>query len=194
MSADDLFRNVDWEDVLYKLTVRARHLFAAARLKGYGNALARTCVEADDLARSVALAALQGDKVKYKSEKGASLTTFLVRVLEDDFKDLLRKGMRLARRLEPLDVRSQDQDLSPKRGVERDLGDEAQGAKLIYLRAAALQAAKGDKELEEYITAAFDDAAHTRADQATFLKVRPSDITNRRKKLMRLLTPKKFER
>ncbi|SRR6266568_590014 len=190
MSADDRFRDVDWEEILYKLTVRARHLFATAQTKGYGNALARACCDPDDLARSVVLDALQYEKVKYKPGKGASLSTFLCRVLEDDFKDLLRKGKRLNRRLSTLDSGSdREPELPPERGVVYDLSDDSRGARAIELRAVALHVANGDKELEDYVTAAFDCGAVTRADQAACLKVEPSDITNRRKKFLRLLTP-----
>ena len=190
MSADDRFRDVDWKEILYKLTARARHLFATARTKGYGNALARVCSDADDLARSVVLDALEYERVKYKPGKGASLSTFLCRVLEDDFKDLLRKGKRLSRRLSTLDPGSdRELELPPERGVVYDLNDDGRGAKAIELRAAALHAANGDRELEDYVTAAFDCGAVTRADQAACLSVQPSDITNRRKKFLRLLTP-----
>lgn len=190
MSADDRFRDVDWEEILYKLTARARHLFASAYAKGYGNALARTCCDPDDLARSVVLDALQYEKVKYKPGKGASLSTFLCKVLEDDFKDLLRKGKRLNRRLSTIDSGSErESELPSERGVVYDLDDDGRGATAIELRAAALHAADGDKELEDYVTAAFDCGAVTRADQATCLMIQPSDITNRRKKFLRLLTP-----
>jgi DNA-directed RNA polymerase specialized sigma24 family protein len=190
MSADDRFRDVNWEEILYKLTARARHLFASARAKGYGNALARVCADPDDLADSVFLAALQYEKVKYKPGKGASLSTFLCKVLEDDFKDLLRKGRRLNRRLSTLDARAgRDPELPPEPGVVYDVNDGGHGAKVIDLRAAALHAADGDGELEDYVTAAFDCGAVTRADQASCLNVQPSNITNRRKKFLRLFDP-----
>lgn len=190
MSVDDRFRDVVWEEVLFKLTVRALQLFAAAKAKGYGNALARVCTDPDDLARSVVLAALQYDKVKYKPGKGASVSTFLCKVLEDDFKDLLRKGKRLDRRLETLDPMAvRDTELEPDHGLVRGDDDEGEGARLIELRAAALHAANGDGALTDYVTAAFDGGAATRADQAACLDVRPSDITNRRKRLLKLLSP-----
>ena len=189
MSIDDRFRNVDWEELLYKLTARARQLFAAARARGYGNALARACTDPDDLARSVILAALKYEKVRYKAGKGASLSTFLCIVLEADFKDLLRKGGRLNRRLETLDS-SVEPDSPQARGVVFDVSDDGDGAKAIDLRAAALHAADGVPELQDYVTAAFDCGAVTRADQALCLEVPPSEITNRRKKFLRLLTPR----
>jgi hypothetical protein len=190
MSADDRFRDVDWEVLLYKLTVRARHLFATARAKRYGNALARACADPDDLARSVISDALRYEKVKYKPGKGASLSTFLCRVLEDDFKDLLRKGNRLDQRLSTLDpIADRDPGLPRERGVVYERNDDGSGAALVELRAVALHAANGDHELEEYVTAAFDCGAVTRADQAACLKVPPSDITNLRKKFLRLFPP-----
>ena len=188
MSADDRFRGIDWKDVLHRLTLHSRHLFASARAKGYGNALARACVDPDDLARTVLAAVLQNETVKYKPGKGASLTTFLSRVLEDDFKDLLRKGMRLNRRLATLDVTAvRDAELPSEPGVVYELGDDGQSGKVIHLRAAALHAANGNKELEEYLTAAFDCGASKRADQAELLGVPPSIITNRRKRFLKLL-------
>ena len=188
MSIDDRFRDVDWEELLYKLTARARQLFAAARARGYGNALARGCADPDDLARSVILDALQYKTVRYKASKGASLSTFLCIVLEADFKDLLRKGGRLNRRLETLDS-NVETDSPQERGVVFDVSDDGNGAKAIDLRAAALHAAGGVPELRDYVTAAFDCGAVTRADQALCLEVPPSEITNRRKKFLRLLTP-----
>lgn len=188
MSADDRFRDVDWEVLLYRLTVRARQLFAAAKAKGYGNALARTSVGPDDLAASVLEAALRNEEVKFKPSKGASLTTFLCRVLEADFKDLLRKGVRLNRRLVTLDESAVlDPECTPERGVLHDLDDGGQEASRIQLRAAALLHANGDRELEDYVSAAFDFGAVTRADQASLLQVEPSVVTNRRKKFLRLL-------
>ena len=190
MSADDRFRGVDWKDVLHRLTLHSRHLFATARAKGYGNAIARACADPDDLARAVIADALQNEKVKYKPSKGASLITFLCRVLEDDFKDLLRKGMRLNRRLATLEAASdRDPELPAEPGVVYELGDDGQGGKVIELRASALHAAKGNRDLEDYVTAAFDCGASKRADQAELLGVTPSAITNRRKKFLRLLTP-----
>jgi DNA-directed RNA polymerase specialized sigma24 family protein len=190
MSSDDRFRGVDWEIVLYRVTLRARQLFAAARAKGYGNALARACVEPDDLARSVIMAVLENETVKFKPSKGANLTTFLCHVLEDDFKDLLRKGMRLDVRLRTLDAGSEfDEELGAEPGVIRDIGDGCKDANIIQLRAGALHAANGDKQLEEYLTAVFDCGASKRADQAELLGVSPSEITNRRKQMLRLLRP-----
>jgi DNA-directed RNA polymerase specialized sigma24 family protein len=190
MSVDDRFRDVVWEEVLFKLTVRARQLFAAAKAKGYGNALARVFTDPDDLAGSVFLAALEYNTVKYKPAKGASLSTFLCRVLEDDFKDLLRKGKRLDKRLQTLDPTAvQDPELESDHGLVRGLDDDGEGARLIELRAAALHAANGDRALTDYVTAAFDCGAATRSDQAACLDVQPSDITNRRKRLLKLLSP-----
>ena len=190
MSTDDRFRGVDWELVLYQVTVHARRLFAGARAKGYGNALARACTEPDDLARAVITAVLENESVKFKPSKGASLTTFLCRVLEDDFKDLLRKGKRHNLRLKTLDPTSpRDPDLPAERDVVRDRGDEGLKGKLIHLRAVAFHVAQGDKELEDYLTAAFDCSASKRADQAEWLQVPVSEITNRRKKMLRLLKP-----
>jgi DNA-directed RNA polymerase specialized sigma24 family protein len=188
MSVDERFRDVDWEEVLYKLVLRARQLFAAARARGWGNALARVAVDPDDLAYAVVLSALQYDTVKYKSSKGASLTTFLCLVLERDFKDLLRKGFRLARCVEALDPQV-ERDAPEALGVLSDVSDDGDGATAITLRAAALHAAKNDQELQDYLTAAFDCGAVTRADQALSLEVPPSEITNRRKKFLRLFTP-----
>lgn len=188
MSVDERFRDVDWEEVLYKLAARARQLFAAAKARGYGNALARVCADPDDLAYSVILAALEYDKVRYKSGKGASLSTFLCLVLEADFKDLLRKGSRLNKRLETLDP-TVEPDSPEESGVVSDLSDHGDGARAVDLRAAALHAVSGDAELQDYVTAAFDCGAVTRADQALCLGVPPSEITNRRKKFLRLLTP-----
>ncbi len=190
MSADDRFRNVDWEDVLKRLTLRARQLFAAALAKGFGNALARACVEPDELATQVYIAALEYERVKYKPEKGASLVTFLVQVLERDFKDLLRKGMRLDNRLAAVDVdKEHDLDLPRSHRVVTDVGDDGHGSRIMELRAAALHAAKGRPDLEDYVTAAFDCGASKRSDQATLLGVSDSEITNRRKKMLRLLLP-----
>jgi DNA-directed RNA polymerase specialized sigma24 family protein len=190
MSADDQFRNVDWEDVLKRLTLRARQLFAAARAKGFGNALARACVEPDGLARDVYIAALQYQRVKYKPEKGASLVTFLLQVLERDFIDLVRKGMRLDKRLVAVDT-TEDRDLDLPRhpGVVTDVADHGDAGRIMELRAAALHAAKGKPDLEDYITAAFDCGASKRSDQATLLGVSVKEITNRRKKMLRLLSP-----
>ena len=102
--------------------------------------------------------------MKYKPGKGASLSTFLCKVLEDDFKDLLRKGKRLNRRLSTIDSGSErESELPSERGVAYDLDDDGRGATAIELRAAALHAADGDKELEDYVTAAFDCGAVTRA-------------------------------
>ncbi len=132
MSADDRFRGVDWKDVLHRLTLHSRHLFATARAKGYGNAIARACADPDDLARAVIADALQNEKVKYKPSKGASLITFLCRVLEDDFKDLLRKGMRLNRRLATLEAASdRDPELPAEPGVVYELGDDGQGVRSL---------------------------------------------------------------
>jgi DNA-directed RNA polymerase specialized sigma24 family protein len=190
MSSDDRFRGVDWELVLYRLTLRARQLFAAARAKGYGNALARTCVDPDDLALLVIVAVLENTTVKFKPSKGANLTTFLCHVLEDDFKDLLRKGMRLGVRLRTLDTQSEfDEELGAEPGVIRDIGDGCENANIIQLRAAALHAANGNKQLEEYLIAVFDCGASKRADQAELLGVPKSEITNRRKQILRLLRP-----
>lgn len=147
-------------------------------------------MDPDDLARTVILDVLQNEKVKYKPSKGASLITFLRRVLEDDFKDLLRKGLRLNRRLATLEAAAdRDPELLAEPGVVYDLGDDGQGGKVIQLRAAALHVAKGNRELEDYVTAAFDCGASKRADQAELLGVPPRTITNRRKKFLRLLTP-----
>jgi len=185
MSVDDRFRDVDWEVVLYKLTVRARQLFLTAQAKGYRNALARACTDPDDLARSVIAEALKNDRVKYKPGKGASLSTFLCKVLERDFIDLLRKGIRLDRRLDAIE------DLKPESprelGVVYDVNDGGKSAKRLELRAIALRAAVGQKDLEDYVTAAFDCGAVTRNDAATCLEVSPSEVTNLRKKLMRHL-------
>jgi DNA-directed RNA polymerase specialized sigma24 family protein len=190
MSVDDRFRGVDWDDLLYRLTLRARQLFAGAWAKGYGNALARTCVDPGDLAQTVLAAAIQYETVKYKPSKGATLLTFLYRVLEDDFKDLLRKGVRLNRRLTTLDTTAeQDPELPAHQEIISDVNDDGRDGKLIHLRAAALHAAKGSAELNDYVTAAFDCGATTRADQAEMLKVAPSEITNLRKKFLRLMTP-----
>jgi hypothetical protein len=188
MSVDDRFRDVDWEDLLHRLALRARHLFAAARAKGWGNALARVAVDPDDLACSVILCALQYESVKYKPGQGASLTTFLCLVLERDFQDLLRKGFRLARCVETLDPHVAP-DAPESVGVLPDVSDQGDGAAAIDLRGAALHAAKDDRELQDYLTAAFDCGAVTRADQAFSLEVPPSEITNRRKKFLRLFTP-----
>jgi len=190
MSVDDRFRDVAWEVILYKLTVRARQLFAAARAKGYGNALARTCVDPDDLARSVIAEALENERVKYKPGKGASLSTFLCLVLERDFKDLLRKGFRLNSRLDSIDTLAErDSDGAHETGLVYDVPDDGKGARIVELRAAALRAANGQRQLEDYITAAFDCGAVTRADQAICLEISPNDVTNLRKKFMRLLSP-----
>ena len=190
MSTDDRFRNVDWEDVLNRLTLRARQLFAAARAKGFGNALARAAVEPDELARSVFVAALEYERVKYKPNKGASLVTFLSRVLEDDFKDLLKKGVRLDNRLVTLDLTAERRpDVPAEPRVVPDVGDGGQTRVIIELRSAALHAARGKPDLEDYVTAAFDCGAATRADQATLLGVSAREITNRRKKMLRLLSP-----
>ena len=190
MSSDDRFRGVDWELVLYRLTLRARQLFGAARAKGYGNALARTCVDPDDLARSVIEAVLENKAVKFKPTKGASLTTFLCHVLESDFKDLLRKGMRLGLRLSTLDANSEfDEESAHDPGVVRDVGDGCESASIVQLRAVALHAANGNKDLEDYLTAVFDCGASKRSDQAELLGVPPSEITNRRKQILRLLGP-----
>jgi hypothetical protein len=35
MSVDERFSDVDWEELLYKLTARARQPFAAAKARGY---------------------------------------------------------------------------------------------------------------------------------------------------------------
>ncbi len=35
MSVDERFSDVDWEELLYKLTARARQRFAAAKARGY---------------------------------------------------------------------------------------------------------------------------------------------------------------
>lgn len=190
MSSDDRFRGVDWETVVYQVGLRARQLFAAARAKGYGNALARTTVDPDDLAQSVILAVLENKTVSFKPSKGASLSTFLRHVLEDDFKDLLRKGMRLNLRLITLDPHSEwDDESGAEPGVIRDIGDESADANIIQLRAAALHAAKGNKALEDYLTAVFDCGASKRADQAELLGVPASEITNRRKQMLRLFRP-----
>jgi DNA-directed RNA polymerase specialized sigma24 family protein len=190
MSVDDRFRDVDWELILYKLTLRARQLFATARAKGYGNALARAGIDAGDLARSVIAEALKNERVKYKATKGASLSTFLSLVLERDFKDLLRKGKRLHRRLDTLGSQADRDGEGPsERGLVYDIQDDGKAAKIIELRAAALQAADGQRDLEDYVTAAFDFAAVTRADQAACLEVTPSQVTNLRKKFLRLLSP-----
>jgi DNA-directed RNA polymerase specialized sigma24 family protein len=188
MSTDDRFRGVDWELVLAKLTLRARQLFASAKAKGYGNALARSCTDPDDLARTVIAAVLENESVKFKPSKGASLTTFLSQVLERRFIGLLRQGGRHNSRLKTLDGTSKpDSEFSTEPGVIRDIGDGGQVGKVIHLRAAALHAVNGDKKLEEYVTAAFDCGASKRADQAELLQVAPSEITNLRKKFHRLL-------
>ena len=185
MSVDDRFRDVDWEVILYKLTVRALQLFRTAQAKGYGNALARACTDPGDLARSVIAEVLKNERVKYKPGKGASLSTFLCKVLERDFIDLLRKGMRLDRRLDAIEEVKPGSSREP--GVVYDVNDGGKNAKRVELRAIALRAADGQKDLEDYVTAAFDCGAVTRADQATCLCVSPSEVTNLRKKLMRHL-------
>ncbi|HYW38279.1 MAG TPA: hypothetical protein VE957_09215 [Terriglobales bacterium] len=187
MSVDDRFRDVDWEVILYKLTVRARQLFVSARARGCGNALARACVDPDDLARSVIAEALKYERVKYKPDKGASLSTFLCNVLERDFIDLLRKGIRLDRSLETLADRHPE--LSREPGVVYDVNDDGKSAEMVELRAIALQAVDGQKQLEDYVTAVFDCGAATRDDQAKCLDVSPSEVTNLRKKFIRLLNP-----
>lgn len=183
---DDRFRDVDWELILYKLTVRARQLFLTAQARGYGNALARACTDPEDLARSVIAEALKNERVKYKSGKGASLSTFLCKVLERDFIDLLRKGFRLDRSLDAIEHLKPE---SPRRGpgLVYDVSDDGESAKRAELRAIALRATGGQKDLEDYVTAAFDCGAVTRADAATCLGVSPSEVTNLRKKLMRHL-------
>jgi DNA-directed RNA polymerase specialized sigma24 family protein len=190
MSNDDRFRGVDWEAVLYRVTLRARQLFAAARAKGYGNALARTSTDPDDLALSVIVSVLENQSVKFKPSKGANLTTFLCHVLEDDFKDLIRKGMRLDVRLRTLDPSSEwDEESGAEPGVIRDIGDESAEANIVELRAAALHAVNGNKPLEDYLIAVFDCGASKRADQAELLGVPASEITNRRKQMLRLFRP-----
>jgi DNA-directed RNA polymerase specialized sigma24 family protein len=185
MSVDDRFRDVDWEVILYKLTVRARQLFWAAQAKGYRNALARACTDPDDLARSVIAEVLQNERVKYKPGKGASLSTFLCKVLERDFIDLLRKGIRLDRRLDAIEDLKPESPREP--GIVYDVNDGGKSARRVELRAIALQAAGSQKDLEDYVTAAFDCNAVTRADQAICLGVSPSEVTNLRKKFMRQL-------
>ena len=188
MSIDDRFRDVDWDELARKLALRARHLFATAKARGLGNALARVGADPDDLANSVILEALRYDKVKYKPSKGASLSTFLTHVLEADFLDLLRKGRRLTKRLERI-APAEHTDADEERVEASDCSDRGHGAEAMDLRAAAMHAAKDDPELLDYVTAAFDCGAVTRADQALFLKVPPSEITNLRKRFLRLFPP-----
>ena len=88
---------------------------------------------------------MQNETVKYKPGKGASLTTFLCRVLDDDFKDLLRKGMRLNRRLVTLEVTAdRDAEMPSEPGVVYDLGDDGQGGKVIQL--AGRRTARGQRK------------------------------------------------
>src|SRR5207245_967092 len=96
------FKGIDWQDVLYRLTLRARQLFVLARLKGYSAALALTGVTPEDLAQTVILEVLRDETVKFRP-RGASAVTFLSRVLENDFKDLLRKGSHRKKVLRALD-------------------------------------------------------------------------------------------
>jgi len=188
MSADDRFKDADLNDVLGRLTVRARQLFATARAKGYANALARAGVDPDGLARSVIVAVLEDKTVKYRPSRGANLITFLSHVLENDFVDLIRKGTRLEQRLVTLDsTATSHTEESPEPTVVTDLPDGNAGARRIELRAIAMHAAKGHPELEDYVTAAFDCGAVTRRDQAELLGVSPAEITNRRKQLLKLL-------
>jgi len=93
-------------------------------------------------------------------------------------------------RLKTLDPTSPlDPDLPAEPDVARACGAAGLNGKLIHLRAVAFHVAQGDKELENYLTAAFDCNALKRADQAEWLQVPVSEITNRRKKMLRLLKP-----
>ena len=148
-------------------------------------------MEPDGLARDVYIAALEYQRVKYKPEKRASLVTFLLQVLERDFKDLVRKGMRLDKRLVAVNAtEDRDPDLpGHPGGVVTDVDDHGDAGRIMELRAAALHAAKGKPDLEDYVTAAFDCGAFKRSDQAMLLGVSVKEVTNRRKKMLRLLSP-----
>ena len=74
-------------------------------------------------------------------------------------------------------------------GVIWDIGDECADANIIQLRAVTLHAANGSEQLEDYLTAVFDCGASKRADQAELLGVTASEITNRRKQMLRLFRP-----
>jgi DNA-directed RNA polymerase specialized sigma24 family protein len=190
MSKDDRFAGIDWQDVLYRLTVRARQLFAVARLKGRAAALSSTGVIADDLAQTVLLEALRGEKVKFRPG-GASVVTFLSHVLENDFKDLLRKGTHRLKVTQVLDPAAEKEKDNPQHAqIVSDVGDCEAGAKRVEIRAVLLDLVKGDSELEEYVIAVVDCGAKKPSDQATLLSVSSAEITNRRKRLLRLVAAK----
>lgn len=190
MSKDDRFKGIDWEDVLYRLTLRARQLFALARARGYSAALAHTGVTPDDLAQQVILEALKDEKVKFRPGR-ASAITFLRHVLENDFKDLLRKGRHRLSVMEVIDTAADPEKEDPRyAGVLPDVGDCDRGARRVELRAVLLDLVKGDTELEAYIVAVVDCGAKKPADQAELLRVPTAEITNLRKRLMRLAAAK----
>lgn len=190
MSKDDRFKGIDWQDVLYRLTLRARHLFKMARLKGHSLALEAAGVTPDDLAQGVILDALEDERVKFRPGR-ASAVTFLSRVLENDFKDLLRKGFRLLRKTQVLDAAAEDGADDPRyAGVVSDVSDCDAGATRVQLRAILLDLVKGDPELEDYVVAIVDFQARKPADQAELLRVPVTEITNRRKRLTRLVATK----
>lgn len=193
MSKDDRFKGIDWQDVLYRLTLRSRQLFALARAKGYSAALAHTGVTPDDLAQNVILEALRNETVKFRPG-GASAVTFLRHVLENDFKDLLRKGFHRLAVTQVIDPAADPESDEPKyAGVIPGVGDSFVGARHVELRAALMDLVKGDRELEDYVVAIMDCGARKREDQAELLEVSPAEITNRRKRLLRLLTAKTRE-
>ena len=193
MSKDDRFKGIDWQDVLYRLTLRARQLFALARLKCYSGALALTGLTPDDLAQTVILEALRDETVKFRPG-GASAVTFLCRVLENDFKDLLRKGFHRKKVLRALDPAADGETDDPQyAGALSDVSDSDAGARRVELRAVLMDLVKGNPELEDYVVAIVDCGAKKPADQAALLEVSGAEITNRRKRLMRLVAAKTQE-
>jgi len=193
MSKDDRFKDIEWQDVLYRLTLRARQLFALARARGYSTALAHTGATPEDLAQQVILDALKDEKVKFRPGR-ASAVTFLRRVLDNDFKDLLRKGRHRLSVMEVVDPTAdpEKEDLRYA-GVVPDVGDCNRGARRVELRAVLMDLVKGDLELEDYMVAVVDCGAKKPADQAELLGVSTAEITNRRKRLMRLAAAKTRE-
>jgi DNA-directed RNA polymerase specialized sigma24 family protein len=193
MSKDDRFKGIDWQDVLYRLTLRARQLFSLACASGYSAALAHTGVTPDDLAQQVILEALKDEKVKFRPGR-ASAITFLRHVLDNDFKDLLRKGRHRLSVMVVVDAAADPEKQDPRyAGVLPDVGDSDRCARRVELRAVLMDLVKGDAELEDYIVAVVDCGAKKPADQAELLGVSVAEITNRRKRLMRLAAAKTRE-
>lgn len=110
------------------------------------------------------------------------------------FKDLLRKGRHRLSVTVVVDAAADPEKEDARyAGVLPDVSDCDRGAQHVELRAVLLDLVKGDPELEEYIVAVVDCGAKKPADQAKLLKVSTAEITNRRKRLMRLTVTKTRE-